>query len=79
MSRADEFKRRFPDGFEFEGEGVLTPTSVDLQSASDSGSSNTDNITNAGSLSFPEKSTAETLYEYRQPSLTVSSHESSVV
>ena len=34
--------------FEFEGEGVLPPTSVDLQTGSDSGSSNIDNITNAG-------------------------------
>lgn len=39
--------------FLFEGEAVVaTPTSVDLQTASDTGTSNIDNITNAGSLSF---------------------------
>ncbi|MGB7329637.1 MAG: tandem-95 repeat protein, partial [Rubripirellula sp.] len=31
---------------------VATPTSVDLQTASDSGSSNIDNVTNVGSLTF---------------------------
>ncbi len=31
---------------------VATPTSVDLQTASDSGTSNIDNVTNAGSLAF---------------------------
>ncbi len=38
--------------FEFEGESVLAPTSIDLQTGSDSGSSNIDNITNAGALTF---------------------------
>lgn len=38
--------------FRFEGEGALAPTSIDLQTGSDTGSSNIDNITNAGSLSF---------------------------
>ncbi|TWU50499.1 putative bifunctional phosphatase/peptidyl-prolyl cis-trans isomerase [Rubripirellula tenax] len=39
--------------FNFEAENaVATPTGVDLQAASDSGSSSTDNITNAGSLTF---------------------------
>ncbi|WP_442511016.1 Ig-like domain-containing protein [Novipirellula sp. SH528] len=34
------------------GESVATPTGIDLSASSDSGTSNTDNITNAGSLSF---------------------------
>lgn len=38
--------------FLFEGESVLAPASLDLQAGSDSGSSNIDNITNSGSLSF---------------------------
>ncbi len=40
--------------FRFEGEqsSTSTPTGVDLLAASDSGISNTDNITNAGSLTF---------------------------
>ncbi|MFK8115508.1 MAG: tandem-95 repeat protein [Rubripirellula sp.] len=39
--------------FTFEGESTaLAPTSIDLQAGSDTGSSNIDNITNAGSLSF---------------------------
>ncbi|WP_146515012.1 Ig-like domain-containing protein [Rubripirellula amarantea] len=38
--------------FTFEGEGAITPTSIDLQAGSDTGISNTDNITNAGTLSF---------------------------
>lgn len=38
--------------FAFEGESVLAPTSIDLQTGSDTGSSNIDNITNAGTLSF---------------------------
>ncbi len=38
--------------FLFEGESVSAPTSVDLQASSDSGTSNSDNITNAGSLTF---------------------------
>ncbi len=39
--------------FAFEGEQTIaTPTSVDLQTASDSGVSNIDNITNFGSLTF---------------------------
>ncbi len=38
--------------FTFQSEGILAPTSVDLQTGSDSGSSNIDNVTNNGSLSF---------------------------
>ena len=38
--------------FTFESEGVLTPTAVDLQTGSDTGTSNVDNITRAGSLTF---------------------------
>ncbi len=39
--------------FVFEGEQTIaTPTSVDLQTGSDTGVSNIDNITNAGSLTF---------------------------
>jgi cyclophilin family peptidyl-prolyl cis-trans isomerase len=38
--------------FLFEGEAVLAPSSVDLLSGSDSGLSDSDNITNDGSLSF---------------------------
>ncbi len=38
--------------FTFESESVLAPTSVDLQTGSDSGTSNIDNLTNDGSLSF---------------------------
>ena len=38
--------------FEFAGGVLAAPTSVDLQTGSDTGSSNIDNITNAGSLTF---------------------------
>ena len=38
--------------FTFESEGVLPPTSVDLQTGSDSGTSNIDNITKEGALAF---------------------------
>ena len=38
--------------FTFEGESVLTPSAVDLQTGSDTGISNVDNITNAGSQTF---------------------------
>ncbi len=38
--------------FTFQGGVLTTPTSLDLQTGSDTGSSNIDNITNAGSLSF---------------------------
>lgn len=39
--------------FNFEGEQTLSaPTSIDLSAGSDSGSSDSDNITNAGSLAF---------------------------
>lgn len=38
--------------FTFEAESSLAPTSIDLLSGSDSGISDTDNITNSGSLSF---------------------------
>ena len=39
--------------FAFSGDPDLaTPSSIDLQAASDSGSSNTDNVTNLGTLSF---------------------------
>jgi cyclophilin family peptidyl-prolyl cis-trans isomerase len=38
--------------FTFQGGVLTTPTSVDLQTGSDSGSSNIDNITNSGSLTF---------------------------
>ncbi len=38
--------------FAFQGEAVTAPTSIDLQSGSDSGTSDSDNLTNASALSF---------------------------
>ena len=38
--------------FTFEGESITAPTSIDLQTGSDTGASNIDNVTNAGTLTF---------------------------